>query len=304
MPRTAATKFFKNSPAEPDDLAALRAELDRIDDGLYELLAHRGEVVVRLAASVRKGPVALRPGREAAIIRRLIGLRAGPLDALAVVRIWRELFAATTALQGEHAIAVADADPDLAYVQIAREHFGALTPLRRRKTAAEALAEVREGTVSAAVLPLPTEEENSSAPWWTTLLPDAETAAFSGVARLHIVALLPFWALPRPEGAPSLGALVVCSVEPDPSGVDRSLLSLEVPAGTSPGQLTEELLGHGFRVGPALLHREAGRDLAQALVDVDGFVTDADPRFEAMRTGGRRPFVLGAYAVPVAGHSV
>ena len=47
MPRTAATKFFENSSAEPDDLAALRAELDRIDDGLYELLAHRGEVVVR-----------------------------------------------------------------------------------------------------------------------------------------------------------------------------------------------------------------------------------------------------------------
>ena len=304
MPTTAATNFLKNSPAEPDDLAALRAELDRIDDGLYELLAHRAEVVVRLAASVRKGPVALRPGREAAIIRRLTALRAGPLDALAVVRIWRELFAATTALQGEHAIAVCDPSPDLAYVQIAREHFGALTPLRRCPGAAEALAEVREGRVTAAVLPWPLGDEDSPAPWWTTLPPHAGTGVSSGDVRLHIVARLPFWASPRPEGAPGPGALVVCAVEPDPSGDDRTILALQASPATSPSQLAEGLVGYGFRPGPALLHREAGRDSAQALVDVEGFVTEADPRLEAMRTAGRSPFVLGAYAVPIGDESV
>ena len=94
------------------------------------------------------------------------------------------------------------------YAQCAREHFGALTPLRVHRSPAQAIAEVSAGTATAAVLPLPAEEE--APPWWTALLHRDEP-------RIHVVARLPFWA-PRAEGAPRVQALVVAAVPPDPSG--------------------------------------------------------------------------------------
>ncbi|HYZ32124.1 MAG TPA: chorismate mutase, partial [Crenalkalicoccus sp.] len=67
---------------EPDAaaLAALRAEIDTLDDALHDLLMRRAGVVARLAASRAKGDApALRPGREAAVLRRLLARHAGPL---------------------------------------------------------------------------------------------------------------------------------------------------------------------------------------------------------------------------------
>ena len=60
------------APAKAPDLATLRAELDQLDDMLHNTLMRRAEVVKQVAALRVKGPVPLRPGREAAIIRRLL----------------------------------------------------------------------------------------------------------------------------------------------------------------------------------------------------------------------------------------
>ncbi|MBV9913984.1 MAG: chorismate mutase, partial [Sinobacteraceae bacterium] len=54
------------------DLNELRAELDRIDDALHDLLMARAETVEEVGALRAKGNVPLRPGREAAILRRLL----------------------------------------------------------------------------------------------------------------------------------------------------------------------------------------------------------------------------------------
>ena len=51
-------------------LPALRAELDRIDNAMHDLLMQRAEVVEHVARSGK--PAAFRPGREASIIRRLL----------------------------------------------------------------------------------------------------------------------------------------------------------------------------------------------------------------------------------------
>ena len=65
---------LSNDKAEPalaaGDLSELRANLDSIDDAIHDLLMRRAEVVSHIA-SVKTG-AALRPGREAAIIRRLL----------------------------------------------------------------------------------------------------------------------------------------------------------------------------------------------------------------------------------------
>lgn len=274
------------------DLAALRAELDRIDDAMHDLLMARAAVVTRVAAA-KRGGTPLRPGREAAILRRLLHRTTGPLPRQAVVRVWREIINAHSALQGGFVIAVCETDGQGGGAACAHEQFGALTPLRLHRTAAQAIGDVSAGRAAAAILPLPTEEEPQSAAWWTALLHRDDP-------RIHIVGRLPFWT-PRPEGASKAAAFVVATVPPDPSGDDRSLLGLEVAADLSRNRLGTALAAAGFAAGTVILRRDAGSPVARALVDVAGLVAEDDPRLAALTEARLPPVVLGGYAVPLQG---
>jgi len=276
--------------AEPHwrrDLGALRAELDRIDDELHDLLMRRAEVVKQVAGA--KNGVALRPGREAAILRRLLARHEGALPPQTVVRIWRELLAGTTAMQGPFVIAVCDHDPGAGFTQAAREQFGALTPLRVHGSAAQAVADVSAGRATVAVLALPSETEAPRDAWWMALLQKDEP-------RIHVVARLPFWTR-RPEGAPTTQALVVAAIAPDPSGADRSLLGLELDLNVSRGRLTTALGSAELSPGQIILRRDPGVPAAHALVEVQGYVADDDPRLARLGSVLRPPVVLGAFAV-------
>ena len=50
-----------------------------------------------------------------------------------------------------------------------------------------------------------------------------------------------------------------------------------------------------------ILRRDQGAPVAHALVEVDGFLTDGDPRLAGLDAVLRRPVVLGAYAIPETG---
>ena len=267
-------------------LADLRAEIDALDDAMHDLLMRRAAVVARLAGSRAKGGApALRPGREAQVLRRLLARHDGPLPAAAVVRLWRDLFAASTALQGGFSVAVPAGDPETE--RLAREHFGALTPVGAVPTAARALAVVAAGGASAAVLPLPREEDGpAEAAWWTGL--DA--------SRLRVAARLPFWA-PAGEGGPAAEALVVAPGTPDPSGADRSLLRIEAGEGTGRAEVAAALAGAGLAPRHLLLRREGVATLA--LAEVEGVVGPGDPRLGRLPLGRALP--LGFYAVPMRG---
>jgi chorismate mutase len=277
----------------PPALVSLRAEIDRIDDALHGLLMERAQIVARLARQGAKGQVPLRPGREANIIRRLLRQHSGPLPRSALARIWRELLAATTAMQGlaqgGHRITVCETDPGNAYVQCAREHFGALTPLRVHRSPAQAIGEVSAGAATVAVLPMPAEEEASAVAWWTALLHRDEP-------RIHVVARLPFWS-PRPEGSPQVQALVVAAIAPDASSQDRSFIGIELPLAVSRARLSASLTAAGFTIVGTLMRR--GTQIAHALIEVEGLVADGDPRLARITDADRPPVVLGGYAVPV-----
>ncbi len=283
-------------PAPLDSLAALRAELDGLDDQLHDTLMRRAGVVAQIGALGVKGRVPLRPGREAAILRRLLARHLGPFPRAGVVRVWRELINAFTAQQRPMLITVCEAggceaEGGPALLAAAREQFGALTPMRVHRSPAQAIREVSAGLATAAVLPVPAEGEAPAAAWWTALL-------HADDPRIHVVARLPFWAA-RPEGTPKVHALVVAAAPPDPSGADRSLLGMELPLEVSRARLGAALGAAGLLAGPVILRRDPGAAAAQVLVDVEGFVTDADPRLAALPSVLRRPVVLGAYAIPI-----
>ena len=272
QPQTGAS----NGPA--GGLAALRAELDGIDDTLHDLLMRRAKVVENVARAGKRS--AFRPGREASIVRRLVARHKGSLPVQTIFRMWREMLAGTTGMQSPVIVAVCETDAGGAMTQTAREHFGALTPIHVQTSPARALAEVSSGTASVAVLPYPTE----AAMWWTTLLHQEP--------RVHIIARLPFWAR-RTEGAPTINAVVVAADAPDASGADRSFLCMELERETSRTRLSSALAAAGLKPDDIVMR---GNHL---LVEVDGYVPSDDPRLAQLAEIGR-PVVLGAYAIPVA----
>jgi chorismate mutase/prephenate dehydratase len=265
-------------------LPALRAELDRIDNAIHDLLVQRAEVVEYVARSGK--PAAFRPGREASIIRRLLARHRGTLPPVALVRIWRELLAGTTSMQGGFSLAVCDPDGGGPLTQLAREHFGVLTPLRAYTSPGQALVDVSQGMASVAVLPYPSEDDT----WWIALLHHEP--------RLHIIARLPFWK-PRPEGFPSAQALVVAAAPPDASESDQSFLGLECDSDVSRARLSSELAGTGLKAEAMVLVRDQGS--ANVLVEVEGSLSDDDARLTRLGSVLRRPVVLGSYAVPLVG---
>src|SRR5260370_14318862 len=83
-------------PVPPSDLKGLRRRLDEIDDKLQYLLIDRAQIVSLVAASKKDGnQPAFQPAREAEIIRRLVGRHRGAFPVATLIRMWRELLAAT-----------------------------------------------------------------------------------------------------------------------------------------------------------------------------------------------------------------
>lgn len=248
-------------PAAPaPDLAALRGEIDRLDDAIHDLLMRRVEVVARLAASRAKGDgPAIRPGREAVILRRLLARHAGPLPRAALVRLWRELLGATTTLQAP--LTVAAWLPD-AGIEVLRAHLGMAAPVTRCADDLAALAAFAEGRTALVALP-------PSGRWWRTHYP----------SKLFVVARLPFFG--GAEAVSGTTVFLLSPTPPDPSGEDRSLVRL-------PARAEAALSAAGL----------AGAGLARAddlvLVEVPGVIAPGDPRLAALGAT-----ILGSYAAPL-----
>jgi chorismate mutase/prephenate dehydratase len=277
---------WRGADPPPDrDLASLRAELDRIDNALQDLLIKRAKVVEQVARTGK--PAAFRPGREASIVRRLIARHHGSLPPASLFRIWRELLAGTTAMQGGFSMTVCDADPGAQLTQLAREHFGAITPVRQRASASQALDDLDTGVASVAVLPFPSDTDT----WWVGLL--------YRQPRLHIIGRLPFWKN-RPLGAPSLQAVVVANAQADASADDRSFLGFACDRDITRARLSEALAAAGLASDLLLMPREPGSTTILALAEVNCFLADGDARLGRLGTDIRHPIVVGSYAVPFA----
>jgi len=268
-------------------LDELRAEIDRIDGEILELLIRR----IRLAGDIARrkaehgdGPV-VRPAREAAILRRLVELAAGRFPADALVRIWRELFAATGRAQRPYAVAVHARS--CAEREVVRDHLGSVVPLLRADSCAHALRLVRDGRAELAVLPL----DEATAGWWWRF-------AEAGGDGLGAAARLPF--LVRGDDLPPL--FLVGRVPLEPSGRDRTLLALLTEHGLSRSRLAEVLARAGDV--PALLAATETPEGTVHFVEVEGFHSAADPRLGPLLAplADRllRRVVLGAYPRPMA----
>ena len=141
-------------PASLSDLAELRHRLDEIDDKVHDLLIERAKIISMVAASKREGQLAaFQPAREAEIIRRLVGRHHGDFPVATLVRMWREMLAATVRLQSPFAVAVFAPTEAQGFWDLARDHYGSSTPMSVTPISRISLIHLRNWSASSSGTP-------------------------------------------------------------------------------------------------------------------------------------------------------
>ena len=288
-PPLVATKPMSSTPS---DLKGLRQRLDEIDDRLQDLLIERAEVVSLVAATKRGSDrPAHQPAREAQIIRRLVGRHHGIFPVATLVRMWREMLAATVRLQSPFSVAVFAPCERQECWDLARDHYGSNTPMRAYNTPLDVIKAVSEGDASVGVVPMFRTDEAD--PWWPQLLlPNTNTP--------RVIARLPFGSRGNAR-ADGIDALAIGHGEYQESGLDRTLLGGEYVADIGRAQILKILSALGL---VCTFLASSGNGRAATVFEIDGFVPAGDPRLDRFRAemgGTLRSLVpLGGYAVPLS----
>jgi chorismate mutase-like protein len=275
-----------------DTLSDLRARIDDIDSALHDLLMQRSALVEEIADVKREEGVVMRPGREAKVIRRLLARHDGRIPVGVLVRIWREIISACTALQEELTVAIYEDEQVSSFERLARAHFGSMTALTRFSSVSGVMHAITEKRATVGLLPLDTGTPDN--PWWLYLARRAEDTP-------RVIARLPFVLLPD-RSRDDLEALVLGLVPPEVSGQDHSLLIIETREELSRAALVAALGKAGLQRAERGIWEDTP-DSRRHLVEVESFVEDDDPRLSdlAPRDGEaiEQVSVAGAFAMPV-----
>jgi 3-deoxy-7-phosphoheptulonate synthase len=140
-------------------LAALRAELDRIDDQILDLIDRRLAVSVEIAATKdAEGDrhLKVRPRRQAQIFQRLKAQAIHTAPEL-VEGVWREIMAHSLQSQARTELVLAPSDqPELLEARV-RAHFGSAAPIRWAASTSHAIRSALVGE-AIGIIPEPLPE--------------------------------------------------------------------------------------------------------------------------------------------------
>ena len=288
-----------NTPAGRADternLAALRDEIDEIDDRIHDLIMRRAAIVERIRTAKAAGNadssdhagVFMRPGREAQVLRRLIARHRGTLPAFVVARIWREMISAFCALQTPFRVALHAPTKSVGYWDMARNHYGSGVSMSLHTSAQRVLQIVSEGG-AIGILTYP--QDGESEPWWPAI----------AIGGLKVIARLPFY-----ESLDSryeqLASLVVAPFS-EPAGEDGiTLAALSIQGELSRDRLSGMLGELGYDAHIAASHENGEETLF--LLEIRGPAAAEDPAIlsllETLADIEARYIPLGGYAAPV-----
>ncbi len=277
---------------KPPSLDDLRRRIDEIDNSVHDLLMRRTELARQIALAKGNNAVIMRPGREARVLRRLVGRHQGPFPKAVVCRIWREIISVFTRLQGPFAAAAFAPEDGVDLSPLTRDHFGSLTPITGYGSEMGVLRAVTGGKANIGILPLP--ESDRGAPWWPRL-------ARGGKVAPKIIARLPF--APLDSGRKSgPEAVVVSLAEPEESGDDRGYMIVELDQAVSRGALKALLAEAGFDVRNTQAWVDAP-DRRLHLVEIEGFLASDDPRVASLAEMAEpvsHAWAVGSFAVPLS----
>src|ERR1700740_1428259 len=117
-------------PPAPPSLVELRQEIDRIDEGMHQLLMQRGDIIDRLIQVKETQEVgsAFRPAREADMMRRLVERHRGILPIDTRESIGRVIVCTFPYVQAPFSVHADVSIGESAMRDSARFHFGFVVP--------------------------------------------------------------------------------------------------------------------------------------------------------------------------------
>jgi chorismate mutase len=272
--------------SSPDPrLDLLRLDIDAIDTAIHDLIVKRGTIVEDIRKIKKRSGPALRPGREATILRRLAAKHQGAFPLPALVCLWREMMGGFTHMQQPFAAAVCGGGE-----RLARDHFGSMTPLNVMASASACVRAVAEGTADVAILPVPAEGEPES--WWPLLMStDKKTP--------QVIARLPF----VQQHKNGEQALAVAPWARDHSESEASLVALRLNERTSRSRIMAAMTEAGFTDAVSLSTMETDPENCFHIVEVSGCVLPGDPAMAALPgklgLALMDAHVIGGYARPL-----
>ncbi|MBO6633195.1 chorismate mutase [Parvibaculum sp.] len=281
-------------------LADVRKEIDAIDDALQDLLMKRTELVVevaeakaRAASAAGQGSfVAFRPGREAEVLRRLAERHEGRLPLRVLVRLWREIMAAMTRIQGPFRVDVfgGSGSEALGFWDLARNYYGSTTPMDIHDDAREVLRRVGHDRSAIGILPQPGMGMGDQ--WWVAF-------ATGGYSDIRIVARLPFIDVEKEDDGAQ--ALVLAHSNFESTGDDTALLALSTTESLSDSRVATLVKAAGIegrRIASAKIENGAAKHIY--LIELPHHLAEDDERLAAL---DEEPVaevrLLGGYANPL-----
>jgi chorismate mutase len=212
--------MMPDKPPTDSSLAALRAEIDHIDETMHGLLMQRGEIIDRLIAvkQTQESGSAFRPAREAEMMRRLVDRHHGLLPLDTAESIWRVIISTFTYVQAPFSIHADLTNSPAAMRDSARFHFGFTVPFVAHTGAAGVVAAVSESRGDLGLV----NALGGGGAWWTALEFDSAP---------KIIARLPF--VDRDKHPAALPVFVISRVAADAMVPDVAVWSLRV-AGWGP----------------------------------------------------------------------
>lgn len=277
------------------DLTELRREIDAIDDQLHDLLFRRTQVVEEVRAYKSGDKVKIRPAREAEIIYRLFAAHKGPFPKRELFRIWRELIVATLRMEGPFSVGVFMAEDGRGFWDLARDQYGSFTPMTAYPSSRRIIEAVQKQEVTLGIVPVPERGEDD--PWWRRLVFEDDTSP-------RIIARLPFVGGSNARSAGS-EAMVICPVETEKTGRDRTCIVLESQVRLGAPQLAQAFSDVGIPIAFSTDTHDPNRpQVWQTFVELEGYLETTEPRIKAVEDAFdgaiSRVVGLGGYATPIA----
>ena len=282
-------------PMQDMTIQDLRAQIDAVDDQMHDLLMQRAglvEQIGRLKAQQQEtvSGFALRPQREAEIMRRLWRRHKGNLDKDVMIRIWREIISACTNLQSPVTVAVFMPERGMGNLEIARDYFGAYTPMLSCRSVSLVLKELTQGEANVAILSLHDDKQTC---WWYALAQEYKRS-------VNVFLKLPLTGPGHGRGD-GRSAYALSKLPFEPTGEDKTLLVAETD-GTLSLSTLDLLLKAGGAATNAICDSYTPDMMHKAyLFEVEGYLSDQDERLNALieKENGKVTMlrVIGGYPV-------
>ena len=265
------------------NLAALRQNIDRIDESVHRLLMERGEIIENLISAKAKqgGGSAFRPGREAEMMRRLVKRHAGLLPLDTVESIWRIIIGTFTYVQASYSVHVDVSAGDAAMRDSARFHFGFTPPFVPHHGPAAVIDAVELSQGDLGLVRVSSGVGDGA--WWTRLAaPEAP----------KIIARLPF--VERPDHPAGIPLFVISKPLAEAAAVDVELFAARLD------RWTETLPGALQTAGGSLIGNAASENGLSLLIAFPGPMSAARAAdaLELAGARGSRVDFVGSHAEP------